>query len=143
MKKNILSLFMFLLSYSIASAQGVGYVDYSVIYKELPISKQLQKQIDLKAQAVRDYNQATKTQLSSKKTETEKEQVRTSRKAQLIKLEKEYIELRYKQEAVVKAKVKTASDIVLSQKKLDIIIDKKMQVSGGVDCTSDILKAIK
>ena len=143
MKKIILSLFMFLLSYSIASAQGVGYVDYSVIYKELPISKQLQKQIDLKAQAVRDYNQATKTQLSSKKTETEKEQVRTSRKAQLIKLEKEYIELRYKQEAVVKAKVKTASDIVLSQKKLDIIIDKKMQVSGGVDCTSDILKAIK
>ncbi len=143
MKKIILSLFMFLLSYSIASAQGVGYVDYSVIYKELPISKQLQKQIDLKAQAVRDYNQATKTQLSSKKTEAEKEQVRTSRKAQLIKLEKEYIELRYKQEAVVKAKVKTASDIVLSQKKLDIIIDKKMQVSGGVDCTSDILKAIK
>ena len=143
MKKIILSLFMFLLSYSIASAQGVGYVDYSVIYKELPISKQLQKQIDLKAQAVRDYNQATKTQLSSKKTEAEKEQVRTLRKAQLIKLEKEYIELRYKQEAVVKAKVKTASDIVLSQKKLDIIIDKKMQVSGGVDCTSDILKAIK
>lgn len=143
MKKIILSLFMFLLSYSIASAQGVGYVDYSVIYKELPISKQLQKQIDLKAQAVRDYNQATKTQLSSKKTEAEKEQVRTSRKAQLIKLEKEYIELRYKQEAVVKAKVKTASDIVLSQKKLDIIIDKKMRVSGGVDCTSDILKAIK
>lgn len=143
MKKIILSLFMFLLSYSIASAQGVGYVDYSVIYKELPISKQLQKQIDLKAQAVRNYNQATKTQLSSKKTEAEKEQVRTSRKAQLIKLEKEYIELRYKQEAVVKAKVKTASDIVLSQKKLDIIIDKKMRVSGGVDCTSDILKAIK
>ena len=143
MKKIILSLFMFLLSYSIASAQGVGYVDYSVIYKELPISKQLQKQIDLKAQAVRDYNQATKTQLSSKKTEAEKEQVRTLRKAQLIKLEKEYIELRYKQEAVVKVKVKTASDIVLSQKKLDIIIDKKMQVSGGVDCTSDILKAIK
>lgn len=143
MKKIILSLFMFLLSYSIASAQGVGYVDYSVIYKELPISKQLQKQIDLKAQAVRDYNQATKTQLSSKKTEAEKEQVRTSRKAQLIKLEKEYIELRYKQEAVVKAKVKTASDIILSQKKMDIIIDKKMRVSGGVDCTSDILKAIK
>lgn len=143
MKKIILSFFMFLLSYSIANAQGVGYVDYSVIYKELPISKQLQKQIDLKAQAVRDYNQATKTQLSSKKTEAEKEQVRTSRKAQLIKLEKEYIELRYKQEAVVKAKVKTASDIVLSQKKLDIIIDKKMRVSGGVDCTSDILKAIK
>ena len=40
-------------------------------------------------------------------------------------------------------KVKTASNIVVAQKKLDIIINDILRVSGGVDCTQDVLKAIK
>ena len=143
MKKIFLSVssLMFLLTQ--ASFAQVGYVDYSVIYKKLPVSQQYQKRIDIKAGQVRAYNLETQKQLNVQKTSEAKERIKTSRKDALIKLEREYIDLRYKQESVVKEKVKAASDIVVAKKKLDAIIDKKSVISGGVDCTEEVLKAIK
>ena len=69
--------------------------------------------------------------------------MRDSRKENLYKLEKEYIDLRYKQQAVVVEKVERAAEIVRAKKGLDMIVDKKYRVAGGVDCTMDVFKAIK
>ena len=121
---------------------AVGYVDYNVIYQKLPISKSYQTKIDAKAEAVRKYNQETKSMLEGKTFE-QRQQINNSRKENLYKIEREYINLRYKQQEVVTAKVKAAADSVLVSKKLDAIVDKKSVISGGVDCTNDILKAIK
>ena len=141
MKKVILSLV--LLSLSNICFGAIGYVDYNYIYKNLPLSQSYQKRIDIKANEVRSYNLQTQNLMKTQTTEASKAKVKEDRKQNLYKLEKEYIDLRYKQEAVVIDKVKKASDIVRAQKGLDMIIDKKSHISGGVDCTQDVFKAIK
>lgn len=140
MKKLLLTLSVLLTANCFAA---VGYVDYTYIYKNLPISKSYQQRIDTKASEVRNYNLQTQNLMKTQSTAELKAKVRDSRKDNLYKLEKEYIDLRYKQEAVVKEKVAKAADIVRAQKGLDMIVDKKSRVSGGVDCTQEILRAIK
>lgn len=142
MKKIILTLAMFLFALSV-QAQSVGYIDYTVIYKEYAPAKQLQTKIDAKVQEIRTYNKTTSSKIKAQKTNEAKAKVASSRKPALQKLEQEYIDLRYKQEGLVREKVKVAANVVLKQKNLDAIIDKKSIVAGGVDCTRDILKAIK
>lgn len=141
MKKVLLSLSMLFFANSCFAA--VGYVDYSVIYKNLPISQQYQKRIDTKATEVRSYNLQTQTLSKAQTTPEAKAKVIESRKTNLYKIEKEYIDLRYKQEAVVKEKTAAASEIVRAQKGLDMIVDKKSRIAGGVDCTQEVLRAIK
>lgn len=140
MKKLLLTLSVLLTANCFAA---IGYVDYTYIYKNLPISKSYQQRIDTKASEVRNYNLQTQNLMKTQSTAELKAKVRDSRKDNLYKLEKEYIDLRYKQEAVVKEKVAKAADIVRAQKGLDMIVDKKSRVSGGVDCTQEILRAIK
>lgn len=140
MRKILLSLSVLLMANCFAA---VGFVDYTYIYKNLAISKSYQQRIDTKANEVRSYNLQTQNLMKAQPTAEAKAKVRDTRKENLYKLEKEYIDLRYKQEAVVKEKVSKAADIVRAQKGLDMIIDKKSRVAGGIDCTQDILRAIK
>lgn len=142
MKKIILTLAMFLFALSV-QAQSVGFVDYLVIYKEYGPAKQLQTKIDAKVQEIRTYNKTTADKVKAQKTPEAKSKLVASRKPALQKLEQEYIDLRYKQENLVREKVRAAANIVLKQKNLDAIIDRKSMVAGGVDCTREILKAIK
>ncbi len=141
MKKILLSLSVLFVANSCFAA--VGYVDYSVIYKNLPISQSYQKRIDTKASEVRNYNLQTQNLMKAQTTPEAKAKIRDSRKSNLYKLEKEYIDLRYKQEAVVKEKTAVAAEIVRAQKGLDMIVDKKSRIAGGVNCTQEVLKAIK
>mgnify|MGYP001056624179 FL=1 len=141
MKKILLSIMVLLAGQSCFAA--IGYIDYSYMYNNIPISKEYKKRADIKAQQVRNYNLATQKSINAQKTLEGKKQVRDSRKENLYKLEKEYIDLRYKQQAVVVEKVERAAEIVRAKKGLDMIVDKKYRVAGGVDCTMDVFKAIK
>lgn len=143
MKKIILSLFFVLAMVQATYAAGVGYVDYTYIYKNLPLVKKYISQLDAKAQEVKKYNLATKQLIEAQKTTEAKTKVRQSRRAGLDKLEDDYINLKKQMDDMIRAKVKTASDIVISQKKLDAILDKRFVITGGIDCTQEVFKAIK
>lgn len=144
MMKKILFLFLsFVFLNNITLASGVGYIDYGVIYKTLPISIQYQNKIEAKAKEITNYNKTTKNLVATKKTPQEQSQVIKDRRAGQVKLQEEYLTLKQKHQQIVVQKVKTASNIVVAQKKLDIIINDRLRVSGGVDCTQDVLKAIK
>ncbi len=144
MMKKILFLFLsFIFLNNISLAGGVGYIDYGVIYKTLPISIQYQNKIEAKAKEITNYNKTTKNLIATKKTPQEQSQVIKDRRAGQVKLQEEYLTLKQKHQQIVVQKVKTASNIVVAQKKLDIIINDRLRVSGGVDCTQDVLKAIK
>lgn len=144
MKKILLFLSLAVVLSSVETfASGVGYVDYNYIYKNWSVSKQYTKQIEAKATAIKKYNEDTKKAVAAKQTTEEKQAYVNSRKAGYEKLRGEYTNLKNKQQTELMTKVKTASDVVLKQKELDIIVDRRVWVAGGVDCTTDILKAIK
>ena len=141
MKKILLTLILLLTPMTLAN--GVGYISYEYIYQKLPISKEYQKKIDAKTSQIKAYEKATLTQVDNEKDLEKKSQIIKARKEGLVKLQKEYLTLKEEQKNVILQKVKTASDIVLAQKGLDIIINSKIQVTGGVDCTLDVMKVIK
>ena len=141
--KKILIILSLLLTPMIAQASGVGYINYEYVYLNLPISKEYQKKIDAKVAQLRSYEKATQAQVSAQKDIEKKSQIIKTRKTGLTKIQNEYLALKEEQQKIIISKVKTASDIVLTQKKLDIIINSKLRVSGGVDCTLDVMKAIK
>lgn len=143
MKKIILSLFLFIAMAQTTFAAGIGYVDYVYIYKNSPIAKKYTAQLNAKAQEVRKYNSATKQLVDGQKTAEAKTKVKKDRQAGLVKLENDYINLKKQMDNTMRTKVKVASDAVLVQKKLDAIFDKRFLVTGGVDCTQEVFKAIK
>lgn len=142
MKKILLTLSTVLLTAQI-SFGAIGYVDYSYIYKNLPISQDYKRRMDIKAQQIRSYNLETNKLIKAQKTNEEKTKINDSRKQQLHTLERDYINLSAKRDAVVQEKVKTASNIVMTNKKLEAILDSRFVITGAVNCTQDVFKAIK
>lgn len=143
MKKIILSLFLLFTMVQSCLATNIGYIDYGYIYKNYSLTKKYIAQLEAKAQEVRKYNLTTKQAIATQKTQEAKDKVKKERYAGLVKLEKEYIELKKQMDTTIRAKVKAASDVVLAQKKLDIITDKRFIMSGGIDCTAEVFKALK
>lgn len=141
--KKILIILSLLFIPSAVLASGVGYINYDYVYKNLAISKSYQTKINSKVAQLRSYEKSTQAQVDAQKDLEKKSQIIKSRKDGLTKIQNEYLSLKEQQQKVVLEKVKIASDIVLAQKKLDIIINSKLRVSGGVDCTLDVMKAIK
>ncbi len=144
MKKTILlSTLALLFANNIVFAGGVGYVDYVYLSKNIAIAKEYDAKLKAKTNQINNYNKGINTELKAKKTKQEKQQVLAQKKPGYDKLRKEFYDILNKKDDAVKAKIKAASDIVLTQKKLDVITDKRLVVSGGIDCTQDVLKAIK
>lgn len=144
MKKLIISIiFSLLISLNIAFASDIGYIDYEILYKNIPTAISLQEEIDEKVQQINDYNKETNELLKQHKSKELKNALIKSREPELKKMEKEYKELKYKRNAIVNSKIKQASLKVLERRKLDIIIDKNSFVAGGIDCTQEVLEAVE
>lgn len=144
MKKLILFLlFSLLICSNITFASDIGYIDYEILYKNIPTSIELQKDIDEKVQQINDYNKETSELLKQHKSKELKNALIKSREPELKNMEKEYKELKYKRNAIVNSKIKQASLKVLERRKLDIIIDKNSFVAGGIDCTQEVLEEVE
>lgn len=143
MKKNIALLFCLLTLSQNVFAAGVGFVDYTYIYKNAASAKKFSAQMDAKVQEIRKYNLETVKIMKTKKTTEERIIVKNDRQANLVKLEKDYIGIKKQFDETMKAKVKVAADKVMAQKQLDIIVDKRYTVTGGIDCTQEVFKLIK
>lgn len=141
--KKISLLLLLLLFTSTAFAAVVGYVDYDYIYENYSKSKEYTTKINAKAKEIKDYVQETQKQINKVTELDTKNKTIVDRKAGLEKLKKEYSSLIAQQEKLVRTKVKKAGETVRIQKELEIIVNKKTWVTGGVDCTADILKAIE
>lgn len=141
MKKILLISFILLMTNCFAAT--VGYVDYTTFAMSYPQSVAYKKQMDSKVSQIKTYAAATQKLIDSQKTNADKTNVGKQRIAQLNKMKKEYIDLKIKRDALIRQKMKEGSNIVLKQKKLEVIVSKANIISGGLDVTQDVLKAVK
>ena len=77
------------------------------------------------------------------KTEAEKKAIRNESVKQVRIKQQDYAATRNRYENELTAKVVAAAERVRVAKKLDVIIKKDSRVTGGVDCTLDVLNALK
>ncbi len=126
-----------------ASFAAIGYVDYGKVSTDYPLAKRYTAELDKKVAAIRTYTQAQDKKIAAAKTDAEKKAIGTESLKQLQLKQKDYVATRTRYENELTAKVVAAAEKVRVAKKLDIIIKKDSRVTGGVDCTLDVLNALK
>ena len=121
------------------SADTIGCADFKKIETNYVYAQKAHKEIDDKVLGLQQY-------LINKDKEYKSIESPLSRKNFEQKVEKEY---KAKEEALMKLKVQkeeeifnniqSASKIVSAQKKIDVVFDYRVILSGGVDITQDII----
>jgi len=145
MKKTVITALLALAAmFSVnASFAAIGYVDYGKVSTDYPLAKRYTLELDKKVDAIRAYTAAQDKKISAAKTAAEKKAIGTESMKQLQIKQKDYVATRTRYENELTAKVVAAAEKVRVAKKLDIIIKKDSRVTGGVDCTLDVLNALK
>ncbi len=146
MKKAIMTALLalgVLASANASFAAGIGYVDYAKVSTNYPLAKQYTQTLDKKVAAIKAYAEAQDKKIATAKTDAERKAIRAESVKQVRAKQQDYAVTRNKYEAELTAKVVAAAEKVRVAKKLDIIVKKDSRVTGGVDCTLDVLNALK
>ncbi len=126
-----------------ASFAAIGYVDYGKVSTDYALAKKYTADLDRKVEAIKAYTTAQDKKILAAKTDAEKKAIGTESMKQLKAKQQDYVATRTRYENDLTAKVVAAAEKVRVAKKLDIIIKKDSRVTGGVDCTLDVLNALK
>ncbi|MGN0197393.1 MAG: OmpH family outer membrane protein [Candidatus Gastranaerophilaceae bacterium] len=120
-------------------ADTIGYADFKKIENNYAYAQKTYKEIDDKILGLQQY-------LINKDKEYKSIESPLSKKNFEEKTEKEY---KAKEDAVLKLKlqkeeeifnnIQTASKIVSAEKKIDVVFDYRVILTGGVDLTQDII----
>lgn len=120
-------------------AETIGYADFKKIESNYAFAQKAYKEIDEKVLGLQQY-------LIDKDKEYKAIESPLSKKNFEQKVEKEY---KAKEEALLKLKtqkeeevfnnIQSASKIVSAQKKIDVVFDYRVILSGGTDITQDII----
>lgn len=145
MKKilSVLSVLSILTITQASFAEGIGYVDYSYISANYSLAQKYNNTLKTKAQAIKTYASNQDEKIKSVPTKLEKDKLRKEGLNQVRAKQKELNSLRAQYETELTSKVQMASEQVRLSKKLDMIIKADARVTGGIDCTKEVLNALK
>lgn len=137
--KNIVLAAVICIFSSPVFADTIGYADFKKIENNYSYAQKAYKEIDSKVIGLQQY-------LIDKDKEYKAIESPISKKSFEEKTEKEY---KAKEEAVLKLKlqkeeeifnnIQSAAKIVSAQKKVDVVFDYRVILTGGVDLTQDII----
>lgn len=126
-----------------ANAAGIGYVDYSKVSTQYSLAKKYTADLDNKVNSIKVYAEAQQKKANAAKTAAEKKTITDAAVKQIKVKQQEYANARTKYENELTQKVVAAAEKVRISKGLDIIVKKDSRVTGGVDCTADVLNILK
>ncbi len=121
----------------------VGYVDYAYISKNYPLAQQYTQTIKNKNTSIVNFAKQKDAQIKAASTTAEKEKIKKEAVSQVQTKQNEVRNLKVKYETELNAKVTAAAEKVRVQKNLDMIIKKDARVTGGVNCTNEVLTILK
>lgn len=143
MKRLLICLMTLIFATGTAFAESVGYADFKKIENDYAYAKELYKQVDEKVSELQQY-------LLNKEREYKKIDSPISKKSFEERTEKEY---KAKEETVLKFKaqkedevfenISEAAKIVASKKGVNVVLDYRVVLTGGVDITNDIINFLK
>lgn len=143
MKRLLICLMTLIFATGAAFAESVGYADFKKIENDYAYAKELYKQVDEKVSELQQY-------LLNKEREYKKIDSPISKKSFEERTEKEY---KAKEETVLKFKaqkedevfenISEAAKIVASKKGVNVVLDYRVVLTGGVDITNDIINFLK
>ena len=132
-----------LLTGSLASAEGIGYIDTEKIYNGYDGIQSAMREISQKELALQEYllqqEKKSKTLTTPIQKKNFEEQV-----AKEFKAKKEaYLKFKAEKEQAIYKKIQDASRAVLVEQKLDAIVDARVLFVGGIDVSDLVIAKLK
>lgn len=132
-----------LLTGSMASAEGIGYIDTEKIYNGYDGIQSAMREISQKELALQEYllqqEKKSKTLTTPIQKKNFEEQV-----AKEFKAKKEaYLKFKAEKEQAIYQKIQNASRAVLVEQKLDAIVDARVLFVGGIDVSDLVIAKLK
>ena len=143
MKKIIIIAVLSLFCITNVFAAGIGYIDYNKVVSQYSLATKYKKELNNKTTNLKNYVDQQEAKIKNAKTKEEKQEIQKATYKEIENKQKDYINYKEAKEKEVINNIQKASEKVRVKKNLEIILKKDMTVTGGIDCTPDVIEELK
>ena len=144
--KNILialGLTSTLMTGSIASAEGIGYIDYQRVVESTPFARDAMKAIDAKALELQQYLVDKEKEYKAIDTPVQKKNFQDKVANDFKAKESAFLKQKVKSEDEIYNKIKEATKSIMVEHKLTAVISDRAVFVGGMDVTNLVIDKLK
>ena len=145
MKKVKLFVVMAVLSLLAAPcfAEGLGYINYEKVIANYDAAKTIAKELDAKGMELQQYLMDKEKEFKAIDTPVKKQAFKDKIANEYKAKEEAYIKYRVTKEKEVFTKIQNVAKVIMSEQKLDAVVDIKAVFCGGVDITDIVIERLK
>ena len=143
MKKIIIAAVLSLFCITNVFAADIGYIDYNKVVGQYSLATKYKKDLNTKAENLKNYVDQQEVKIKNAKTKEEKQAIQKAMYKEIENKQKDYINYKSVKEREVINNIQKAAEKVRIKKDLEIILKKDMTVTGGIDCTPDVVEELR
>ncbi len=142
-KLAVMTLAILLFAGNIASAEGIGYIDYQRVIESTPFARDAMKAIDAKALELQQYLVDKEKEYKAIDTPVQKKNFQDKVANDFKAKESAFLKQKVKSEDEIYNKIKEATKTIMVEHKLSAIISDRAVFVGGVDVTNLVIDKLK
>lgn len=143
LKLAVMTLAILLFAGNIASAEGIGYIDYQRVVESTPFARDAMKAIDAKALELQQYLVDKEKEYKAIDTPVQKKNFQDKVANDFKAKESAFLKQKVKSEDEIYNKIKEATKSIMVEHKLSAIISDRAVFVGGMDVTNLVIDKLK
>ena len=143
LKLAVMTLAILLFAGNIASAEGIGYIDYQRVVESTPFARDAMKAIDAKALELQQYLVDKEKEYKAIDTPVQKKNFQDKVANDFKAKESAFLKQKVKSEDEIYNKIKEATKTIMVEHKLSAVISDRAVFVGGVDVTNLVIDKLK
>ena len=143
LKLAVMTIAILLFAGNIASAEGIGYIDYQRVVESTPFARDAMKAIDAKAFELQQYLVDKEKEYKAIDTPVQKKNFQDKVANDFKAKESAFLKQKVKSEDEIYNKIKEATKTIMVEHKLSAVISDRAVFVGGVDVTNLVIDKLK
>lgn len=143
LKLAVMTLAILLFAGNIASAEGIGYIDYQRVVESTPFARDAMKAIDAKALELQQYLVDKEKEYKAIDTPVQKKNFQDKVANDFKAKESAFLKQKVKSEDEIYNKIKEATKSIMVEHKLTAVISDRAVFVGGMDVTNLVIDKLK
>lgn len=143
LKLAVMTLAVLLFAGNIASAEGIGYIDYQRVVESTPFARDAMKAIDAKALELQQYLVDKEKEYKAIDTPVQKKNFQDKVANDFKAKESAFLKQKVKSEDEIYNKIKEATKSIMVEHKLTAVISDRAVFVGGMDVTNLVIDKLK
>ena len=143
LKLAVMTLAVLLFAGNIATAEGIGYIDYQRVVESTPFARDAMKAIDAKALELQQYLVDKEKEYKAIDTPVQKKNFQDKVANDFKAKESAFLKQKVKSEDEIYNKIKEATKSIMVEHKLTAVISDRAVFVGGMDVTNLVIDKLK